>query len=379
MADVKIPKEGSIPMLKPSNYQEWKDAVVAWFKLSHCHKIINGTTPKPSRTSQELAQEGVPEALAKEVADWEKLDESGQGLIEYFTAPEYRSIYKELEDTTANPITAKRMWDQATLKFGKPNVFNGLTLWEKLIAFKFDYDKPLSGQITEYRRLREQCKEAGIVITDYLFALTFLTHLPSQYKSTVISIMESKKPSASLDTTGLEDIFQTVMTHEDFLKGGKKDKPSSSNIASVRTPENKKWCEHHQSSGHWTKDCRNPNSGNSNNGKKGNNKNKKNQKTSGSGNNNKGQKNDSGGGKEKSKKKSKTSKDKGKGKADADIQNILLDDDPLPSTLDPVEITISMFNVTGRTLSIITFAYLISMEITQFRCHTLQLRIHCSG
>jgi hypothetical protein len=239
MADVKIPKEGSIPMLKPSNYQEWKDTVIAWFKLSHCHKIINGTTPKPSRTSQELAQEGVPEALAKEQADWEKLNESGQGLIEYFTAPKYCSIYKELKDTTANPITAKRIWDQALLKFGKPNVFNGLTLWEKLIAFKFDYDKPLSGQITEYRRLREQCKEAGIVITNYLFALTFLTHLPSQYKSTMISIMESKKPSATLDTTGLEDIFQTVMMHEDFLKGGKKNKLSSSNIASVRTPENK--------------------------------------------------------------------------------------------------------------------------------------------
>jgi hypothetical protein len=252
-----------------------------------------------------------------------------------FTAKEYRSIYKELEVTTENPLTAKRMWDQAYAKFGKPNVFNGLTLWEKLIAFKFDFNKPLSGQITEYRRNREQCKEAGIVITNYLFALTFLTHLPSQYKSTVISIMESKKPTATLDVSGLEDIFQTVMTHEDYLKSGKKDKPSSSNIASVRTPDNKKWCEHHQSSGHWTKDCRNPGNGNANNGKKGNNK-QKNQKSSGSGNKNKGQKNDSGGGQEKkSKKNSKNSKDKGKGKADADIQNILLDNDPLPSTLDP--------------------------------------------
>jgi hypothetical protein len=72
MTDVKIPKEGTLPELKPSNYQEWKDSVEAWFKMSHCLKIINGTTVKPLHT--ETTQEGIAQ-LAKDIANWEILDE----------------------------------------------------------------------------------------------------------------------------------------------------------------------------------------------------------------------------------------------------------------------------------------------------------------
>jgi hypothetical protein len=48
-------------------------------------------------------------------------------------------------------------------------------------------------------------------------------------------------------------------------------------------------------------------------------------------------------------------------------------------TFSLLEITILMFNVTRRTLTDITLAYLIILDIMQSRCRALQLRTYCSG
>ena len=168
-----------IPKLNASTYQEWKRQVTFYFMSLDIWTIVDNTLPCPVPTDPLAPTQQEQEAMAR----WDSGDVRARGIIRIISERRAHEQITRIPDpanlgTLMAATTAAQVWQRAETLYGNVSATQVFDLWKQVSNFHLPANSSPLPHLDTLAHLYRQIQEAGVIIPEFIQAMTLLVHIP---------------------------------------------------------------------------------------------------------------------------------------------------------------------------------------------------------